>query len=301
VRGACPVLEVPFTAPGEVDLHGFARVVRHVLGTGATAVMFPGFASEVLKLTDAERNQLTGVLLEQTSERDVAAIVSIPDHSTEVAVRNASSAVAAGADVINVLPPHQLSPGSAAVREHLEAVLAAVAPTPVMVQFAPAQTGSTLTAEDLARLRERHANLQFVKVESAPSGEMISALRSAAPGLGALVGSAGLHMVDAWRRGAVGVQPGCSFIEIYLRAWDLLESGEEAAAERLHRRMTPYLSYWMQGVEIIVAAEKLISARRGLVDQPYCRSPRHTLDSFEVAMVDQFLVEFADLLPKVQS
>jgi dihydrodipicolinate synthase/N-acetylneuraminate lyase len=300
MRGACPVLEVPFTRRGDVDLISFDRVVRHVLVTGATAVMFPGFASEVLKLTDAERAELTCALLDKTRDRDVAAIVSIPDHSTEVAVRRAASVVAAGADVVNLLPPYQLSPGPTAVRGHLEAVLAAVAPTPVMVQFAPTQTGSTLTAEDLARLRERHDNLRFVKVESTPPGAMITALRSQAPGLKTLVGYAGLQLVDAWRRGAVGVQPGCSFIELYVRIWDLLDGGEEAAAERLHVRMLPYLSYWMQGVEIIVAAEKLISARRGLVDDPYCRSPRHILDSVEVDMVDRFLDEFSDLLPEVQ-
>jgi hypothetical protein len=49
-----------------------------------------------------------------------------------------------------------------------------------------------------------------------------------------------------------------------------------------------------------VAAEKLISARRGLVDHSYCRSPRHTLDSTEVEMVDRFLDEFSELLPAVQ-
>lgn len=300
VRGACPVLEVPFTRRGDVDVGSFVRVVRHVLGTGVTSVMFPGFASEVLKLTDAERAELTGVLLGLTREHDVAAIVSIPDHSKEVAVRVATRAVAAGADVVNLLPPYQLSPGPAAVRGHLEAVLSAVAPTPVMVQFAPVQTGSTLTAEGLARLGERHDNLRFVKVESTPPGAMITALRSLAPSLKTLVGYAGLHLVDAWRRGAVGVQPGCSFVELYVRVWDLLDSGEVDAAERLHRQMVPYLSYWMQGVEIIVAAEKLISTRRGLVDDPYCRGPRHSLDSGEVEMVHRFVDEFSELLPEVR-
>ena len=300
VHGVCPVLEVPFTARGEVDLGSFQRIVRHVITTGATSVLFPGFASEVLKLTDEERAELTGSLLCQTRDSHVTAVVSIPDHCTEVAVQRATDVVHRGAGAVNVLPPHQLSPTPAAVRAHLEAVLVAVAPTPVMVQVAPQQTGSTLTAQDLVRLSERHANLRFVKVESTPPGAMITTLRSEAPRLATLVGYAGLQLVDAWRRGAVGVQPGCSFTELYVRVWELLDRGEEAAGERLHRRMLPYLSYWMQGVEIIVAVEKLISARRGLVADPYCRSPRHVLDSDEVAMVDQFLEEFADLLPEVR-
>ncbi len=295
------MLEVPFTERGDVDLACFERLISHVLGTGVTSVMFPGFASEVLKLTDAERAGLTDVLLTDTrGNPQFAAIVSIPDHSTEVAARRAERAVADGADVVNVLPPYQLSPSPKAVLDHLEAVLRAVAPTPVMVQFAPSQTGSTLTATDLARIGEHHENLRLVKVEATPPGTMISALRTQAPTMKALVGYAGLQLVDAWRRGAVGVQPGCSFSELYVRIWHLLENGEADAGERLHRRMLPYLSYWMQGVEIIVAAEKLISVRRGLVGTPYCRSPRHTLDSLEVAMIDRFLEEFSDLLPEVQ-
>lgn len=301
VRGACPVLEVPFTSDGEVDVAGFERVVRHVLGTGITSLMFPGFASEVLKLTDSERTELTQVLLSATRDNDqVASIVSIPDHSTEVATRRAVQAVADGADVVNILPPYQLSPTPRAVLGHLETLLNAVAPTPLMVQFAPSQTGSTLTATDIARIGERYENLRLVKVEATPPGTMISALRTQAPTMKALVGYAGLQLVDAWRRGAVGVQPGCSFSELYVRIWHLLENGEVDAGERLHRRMLPYLSYWMQGVEIIVAAEKLISVRRGLVDTSYCRSPRHRLDSIEVAMIDRFMEEFGDLLPEVQ-
>jgi dihydrodipicolinate synthase/N-acetylneuraminate lyase len=301
VRGACPVLEVPFTSSGEVDVPGFERVARHVLGTGVTSLMFPGFASEVLKLTDSERTELTQVLLSATRDNDqVASVVSIPDHSTEVATRRAVQAVTEGADVVNILPPYQLSPTPRAVLGHLETLLDAVAPTPVMVQFAPAQTGSTLTAMDLASLGERHVNLRLVKVESIPPGSMISALRTHAPALRTLVGYAGLQLVDAWRRGAVGVQPGCSFTELYVRVWQLLDNGEEAAGERLHRRMLPYLSYWMQGVELIVAVEKLVSLRRGLVDDAYCRSPRHHLDAGEVTMVDRFLDEFGELLPEVQ-
>jgi dihydrodipicolinate synthase/N-acetylneuraminate lyase len=295
------VLEVPFSPDGEVDVEGFERVVDHVLSTGVTAVMFPGFASEVLKLSDAERAVLTRALLGQTTGRPLTAVISIPDHSTELAVKRAAWAVDAGADALNVLPPYQLSPAPAEIRRHIEAVLRTASPTPVIIQLAPAQTGSAVTAEDVAGLSERHPNLKFVKVESTPPGAMITALASLAPTLGSLVGYAGLQLVDAWRRGAVGVQPGCSFTELYVRVWDLLERGEETAAEQLHRRMVPYLSYWMQGVEIIVAAEKLISARRGLVADPYCRSPRHTLDSVESAMVDRFLLEFAELLPTVHA
>lgn len=66
---------------------------------------------------------------------------------------------------------------------------------------------------------------------------------------------------------------------------------------KLHRRMLPYLSYWMQSVELIVAAEKLISLRRGLINSATCRAPAHALDGVEIQMIQEFLQEFNSELP----
>jgi len=123
VRGVSPVLEVPFTDEGEIDVPGFRRVLRYVLDTGVSSVMFPGFASEYHKLAEDERRTLTTVLLEQTAARsDVAAIVAVQDHATRLAVARAQEAVAAGADLINLLPPHYLRPSRRAVEDHIRAV-----------------------------------------------------------------------------------------------------------------------------------------------------------------------------------
>ena len=77
VRGVSPVLEVPFTPDGAIDTGGFRRVVRYVLSTGVTSMMFPGFASEFHKLSEDERWELTEILLTETrANPDVAAIVA---------------------------------------------------------------------------------------------------------------------------------------------------------------------------------------------------------------------------------
>jgi 4-hydroxy-tetrahydrodipicolinate synthase len=94
------------------------------------------------------------------------------------------------------------------------------------------------------------------------------------------------------------VQPGCSFVELYCRVWECWTGGAQADAIALHSRMLPYLSYWMQSVELVVAAEKLISLRRGILSTAVCRGPAHRLDAEETAMVDRFLQEFdAELGP----
>lgn len=296
VTGVCPVLETPFTADGDVDEAGFLAVTRQVIGCGVPAVMFPGFASEFHKLTDAERARLTEFLLQQTRGTPVSAVISIPDHATRVAIAHARHAVQAGADAVNILPPHFLGPSPAAVRTHIGAVADAVAPVPVILQYAPAQTGTALDAGSISALARAHPNLRQVKVESTPPGALIAALLRQDPPLTSVVGYAGVQLPDALRRGAVGVQPGCSFAELYQRVWDHWSSGQEDRAVGLHTRMLPYLSYWMQTVELMIAAEKLISHRRGIIASAHCRAPARILDAEEVRIIDRFLAEFAELL-----
>ena len=296
VRGVSPVLEVPFTDDGAIDVAGFRRVVRYVLSTGVTSMMFPGFASEYHKLSDAERGTLTEVLLNETAGRDVAAIIAVQDHATRLAVARARSAVDAGADLINLLPPHFLQPSAAAIADHVKAVLDAVAPTPVVLQYAPSETGTSLDAAWLARIAKIHPNLKMIKVESSPPGPLIAELAAGDPPLAAMEGYAGVQLPDAISRGAVGTQPGCSFTEIYVEIWRAFATGDEARGVDLHRRLLPYISYWMLDTELIIAAEKLISVRRGLFPSALCRAPAHRLDAEEIRAVDRFLAEFDDLL-----
>ncbi|GAA3941613.1 dihydrodipicolinate synthase family protein [Actinomadura viridis] len=298
VRGVSPVLAVPFTATGDIDVDGFRRVVRYVLGTGVSSMMFPGFASEYYKLTEDERRTLTAVLLAETGPRaDVAAIVAVQDHATRLVVARAREAVAAGADLINLLPPHFLSPSRRALVDHVRAVLDAVAPTPVVLQYAPTETGTSLDGATLAAIAAAHPNLRLVKVESSPPGRLIAELAALDPPLASIEGYAGVQLPDAIRRGAVGTQPGCSFTEIYVEIWRRFAEGDTAGGEDLHRRLLPYISYWMLDTELIIAAEKRISYRRGLIASDLCRGPAHELDAEERRVIDRFLAEFADLLP----
>jgi len=122
-------------------------------------------------------------------------------------------------------------------------------------------------------------------------------LRAQDPPMLAVEGYAGLQLPDAIRRGAVGSQPGCSFTELYQQIWGCFAEGREAEGDRLHGELLPFVSYWMQDTELIIAAEKYISVRRGWFAEPYCRAPAHRLDAEEVRVIDVFLARFADRLP----
>ena len=298
LTGVVPILEVPFAPDGEVDPTSFAHLVDHVLRSGVSAVMFPGFGSEFYKLERDEIDALSGLLLaRRAAVRPGACVVlSVADHATEVAVRRAGHAVERGADALNLLLPSFLTPAPDVLRRHLEEVLSAAAPTPVVLQYAPAVTGAGLSPDVICEVAQQHTNLEYVKLEANPPGKLLARFRERAPQLRLLVGYGGTHMLDGLRRGAVGVQPGCSFVELYLEIWNCFRNGDLAGAEKMYARLLPYLSYWMQSVELIIAAEKMISVRRGLIAHSYCRRPGYELDHFEVEMIDRFCTDFASLL-----
>jgi 4-hydroxy-tetrahydrodipicolinate synthase len=242
-----PVLKVPFHDDGRLDADGFGTVVDQVLATGVESVMFPGFASEFHKLSTGEREVLCSLLL----ERDVAAIISVPDHATYHAVRHALAAVEKGAAAINALPPHQLGPSRDAVIDHLRQVLTAVAPTPVIVQYAPGQTGTALDAATLRALAAEHAQPRDGEGRLGVAGRLIDALADPSTQgrpSPSMVGYAGLQMIAAARlvSSRVAPSPSCTSRSggsgrhtvgpLFARA-DIVLAGEASGQVRDGRRL----------------------------------------------------------------
>jgi 4-hydroxy-tetrahydrodipicolinate synthase len=192
-----------------------------------------------------------------------------------------------------LLPPYFLGPSEDAILEHLKRVIGSVK-IPVIVQYAPVQTGVRIAPDVFLKLREILPNADFIKVETQPPGRYISQLVERSEGrLKSLVGYAGVQMPDVLARGAVGIQPGCSFTEIYVELWHLWLS-DKSAFLRLHSRLLPYINYWMQGVELIIRVEKVILKKRGIIASDYCRSPSYGLDEHEQLQIEQFMSEFGE-------
>jgi len=296
ISGIVPIVAATFTNSGSLDEDSFQSLIRHLLKTGASALTLFGLATEFYKLADNERARMQTLLLAETGQSDsIAGIISITDHSWEVASQRARTAEVQGADTLMILPPYFLGPSEDAILEHLKRVIGSVK-IPVIVQYAPMQTGVRILPEVFLKLRDALPNADFIKVETQPPGRYVSQLIELSQGrLKSLVGYAGVQMPDVLARGAIGIQPGCSFTEIYVELWRLWQT-DKTAFLVLHNKLLPYISYWMQGVEPIVKAEKVILKRRGIIASDYCRSPSYTLDGREQAQIEQFMSDFAEWL-----
>lgn len=284
LTGVCPIPAVPFTSAEDVDIDSFIAGVADIHNAGAGAVMFPGFASEFHKLHADEVKLLRTELLRYAADAGLAVIHAVQDHATRLAVRTAREAMDAGAVGINLLPPYFLGPAPGQVIDHVGAVCTALDGAELTMQYAPGFTGSTLTPTDIIEIAARHPNLTAVKVEVASPGPVLR--QFAAAGLATTVGAAGLHMVEAFEAGAIGVQPGSGFVRLYVHIWDLLVAGNIAAAREAHRSLLPAIGRWMDSVEHILAADKAVLMRRGIFVDGRVRRPGRDLDSEDIALIE---------------
>lgn len=272
-----PILPAPFDQAGALDLDSLATVVQRVAAAGADGAVLFGLVTEYYKLTDEERRQMIATA-RAAMPSTCKLVVSITAHATELAVADARRATAMGADALMIMPPFFLQPTPAAISEHITAVAQAAAPVPVIVQYAPVQTGLNLTAETFAQWRQALPNVEAVKVEAVPPGPLCSEIVAASGGrMGIFVGYAGLQWPDILRRVGGGCMPSCAFIEQYVRLGALWRQGAIAEAEALHARMLPLIEFCMRGIEEVIACEKVLLRHRGWIQTEYRRHPAHEL------------------------
>lgn len=276
--GVCPAVSTPFAADGDVDYESLRTQIEGLAAGGCDGAVLFGYAGEFYKLTDEERTEITRVAAEVARECDLPLYASITDHATRVATERARAFEELGVDGLMVLPPFVVAPGEADVRAHVESIARAVS-LPIMVQYAPGNTGVSIAAETFADLSRTVPNVVCYKVESASSGSYIERLLSEAPPeVEASIGSGGTHMIEAFDRGATGVVPGAAVHEVYVEICERYESGDRAGARELHGELLPLLSFLGQGLEMFIHYEKSVLEARGLIESAHCRRPNFDPD-----------------------
>ena len=289
ITGVCPVLSAVFHDDGQVDLAGFASLSRYVLNSGVTSMMVFGIATENSKLTDEERSDMLDVLVREREGTGVAIVATVADHSTELATARARKWVDQGADVINILPSYFLSPDREQVLTHLEEILDSVG-VPVIIQSLPLG-GQEVPLADIVRLRAEHPNLSQVKVENTPAADLIREVEKISHGeVSSLVGWGGLEWQEATAAGAVGVQPGCSLVELYVSAQKYLDSNDYAGFSDAFAPLRAPLTAWMRHPEVLIAIEKHILMQRGIIASDRTRRPSAHLRAEDYTHAEQMML-----------
>ena len=276
LQGVIPVLPMPFDEDGEIEVEELRRVTEFLAGQQVPAIAF-GFASDVGRLTDAERDAAVRVVADAAGSA-MPVIATVQANSTPALLRRADGALQSGASMLMITPP---AGGPFAPEElvaHFDAV-AARAGVPLIVQDAPAQSGVEMPVALLARLANELPAVIAVKTEASPTAPRVGALVEALGGsAGVMGGAGGLDFLNELERGASGTLPGAAFPELFVTVFDLHRAGRHDDARALFGRMLPILLLSTRDHETFCYTQRAILRRRGILRHVRTRPPRPPLD-----------------------
>lgn len=293
LSGVFPVLPTPFLDDGRPDAASLRRLAEYLIRCGVDGITFPGVASEVSTLTKQERLDLTAAVLDAVGGR-VPVIAGASSTDPALTIEFATAAVAKGARAVMVAAPADRKTTAEQVA-YFSAIAAAVPAASIMLQNVPPPAGAGLDAEVLIEIVRSVPGIRYVKEETLPCGQRLTALRAHAPTslLGVFGGAGGRYITDELRRGAAGTLPAIELAEVHVALLAAHRAGDAARVRALFTRMLPILN--IQAV-FRWSLTKHVLKKRGLIASVKQRAAGPLLDALDIADVDAFLADIDDLL-----
>lgn len=291
-RGIFTIPSTPFRENGKIDISSFRRTVDFCVECGAHGLVYPVNASEFTALSDAERFQLSEVLVEQNAGR-LPAIIGVAGVTQEIAAKFAKHARDIDADGVIAMPPyiHHISEGM--VFDYYQKISDA-AQMPVFIQNNMPPIGSNLSGECLLKLCREIEHVEYIKEETLPSTMKLTAVMEGNDGSckGVFGGAGGRYLIEEHRRGSAGQMPGCHVTDVVVALWDALESGDEERSMHIYKEMAPLFFFEHQ----LPGCYKEVLYRRGIIDCPLKRNGKMRLDAAASKYLDEILAALESLM-----
>src|ERR1044071_871752 len=116
MRGVFPILVTPFDERGQIDEDSLRSLVEFNLAAGVHGLGV-ALGSEIFKLSEAERDQVTRIVVGQVRGR-VPVVTNPGAAATDLALYYSEVAERNGADALMITPPSFMPAGPAEVREY---------------------------------------------------------------------------------------------------------------------------------------------------------------------------------------
>ena len=289
LRGIVTVLNTPFTTANELDVGALRRHVRKALAAGVAGFLAPAMASEVDKLTPAERERFVDTVLGEAKGRAMV-IGGASAGSGAERVRLAKQLVTAGCDGVLVSIPYQNDEQyAAAVRE-----VADTAPPFLMLQDWDPQ-GYGVPVATLVRLFESVESVRAVKVEVVPAGRKYSELLAATDGrLHVSGGWAVMQMIEALDRGVHAFMP-TALHAVYVRIYRLYAAGDRQGARNLFEKLLPVLAFANQHLDISIHFFKRLLYAQGIYPTFAVRQPSLPFDEAHARVAQELIARVGAL------
>jgi 4-hydroxy-tetrahydrodipicolinate synthase len=284
-QGIWPILYAFFGPDGRLDRGAMRAQVEACVRGGADGLAALGLATEVSKLTPAERHEVMAWLAEDLGRRLPFAI-TVFGETPAAQIAFVREAAALGAAWVILQPPPQRPLGQDELLRFFGAV-AEASPLPVAIQNAPQYLGVGLDTEGLRALRRNHANFVLLKGE-ASAVEIARQIQALHGEVAVFNGRGGLELPDILRAGCVGMIPAPECFDVQLRVYHALTRGEEDAADRLYAEILPLIVFLMQSVDQFLCYGKRLAARRLGLGAVHDRAPAQAPTPFGLACLERW-------------
>ena len=293
-RGIYPILYAFFDDSDRLDRVAMRRQVEACIRHGAHGIAILGLATEVGKLSLAERRQLVDWAAEDIAGRvPLAVTVAEPSVGAQVDFVRAARAAGAAWAILQPPPARGLPEGEyvrffGAVADRVD--------LPVAIQNAPEYIGVGLSPDGIATLRRNHPNFRLLKGEASAVGirQVIAATEGK---LAVFNGRGGLELTDILRAGCAGLIPAPECFDVQVRIYEAMRAGDEAAADALYREILPLITFLMQSIESFLCYGKRLLARRLGLGEVHVRAPALPPTDFGLACLERHAAGLGPLLP----
>ena len=286
-QGIFPILLTPFDDEGRIDEESLVSEVDFNLNAGVHGLGL-ALGSEFLKLTEAERQRVTKVVVDHVRGR-VPVVVNTGAQSNVAAALYSKQAEELGAAAVMCMPPSMGVSGTE-MRSYFKAISDAVR-VPVWIQDT---SYVTVPAPIIRQIAEESERVRFAKIESPPNPLRVEeCVKQAGHLVTVFGGSAGTYFIEELRRGGVGTMPWPSTPEVFVKIWDQWQAGDQGGAlTTFERELLPILRVSSTGLRMGHAINKEILKRRGIIKNAHVRAPSDPLD----AMAERELAETLERL-----
>jgi 4-hydroxy-tetrahydrodipicolinate synthase len=286
--GVYPMVFALFNAKGELSREAMRRQIAALLASKVHGISILGLATEVNKLSNAERRTLMEWVAEDVGGA-VPIAVTIAEPSVQGQIDFVKAAAGVGAKWVILQPPPVKSVPESALIEFFGAV-ADASPIPVGIQNAPEYLGIGLSNAGISTLHKQHPNFQIVKLEATALaiGRLIDQVEGA---LDVFNGRDGIEMLDSMRAGAVGVVPGAEVADVLARIFDLFDAGSAESikqAERRYQEILPLLIVLMESIDTFLVYGKQVLGHRLGVSEIDARAPAAPATAFGLEMARRY-------------
>lgn len=291
LTGIYNITPTPFTADGSLDELSLRKLTEFTRGTGVNGMTILGVLGEADKLTEAERDRVTEIVIEVAGDQ-FPICVGTTHAGTDGCIAYSRRAQQLGAKAVMVAPPKLARSNDAALERHYRAVADAV-DIPVVVQdFPPAVGGITMSVELIARLAAASPRLSFLKLEDDPAPMKITQILAISREVKIFGGLGGMMFLEELRHGAIGTMTGFAFPEILVDIYTRFMAGDRDGATSVFYKYLPIIRFENQP-RINLALRKHIYHLRGVTASARVRAPFTPVDADTLADLDDILTRLA--------